>query len=51
MPSYSPPYPGMASSVWKPTLPIQPSSFCYRLLNPQPAPSLSQIPIHPLAPQ
>lgn len=51
LPSYSPPYPGMASIVWKPTLPIHPSSFWDRLLNPQTILSSSQIPTYLLEPQ
>lgn len=50
-PSYNPPHPGMASSVWKPTLPVQPSSYFDRLLNSQTIPSSSQIPTYPLAHQ
>lgn len=51
LPSYSPPYPGMASIVWKHTLPIYPSSFLDQLVNPQTIPSSSQVPTYLLAPQ
>ena len=47
LPNYGPRYPGMAASVWKPTSPVQPSSFWDRLLNLQVAPSSSQIHIYP----
>lgn len=50
-PSYLPPYPRMASSVFQPTLPVQPSSFCDQLLNSQNIPSSSQIPTYPSASQ
>ena len=51
IPKYGPPYPGMTSSVWKPTSLIQAGSFWDRLLNPQASPSSSQIPIYPSTPQ
>jgi len=42
-PYYSPPYLGMAASIWQPTFPVQPGSMLGPLLASQLVPSSSQI--------